>query len=221
MTEETLRQKVAEVAREMVLRGLAHGTSGNVSARTATGLFAVTPTGMDHASLEPEDIVLIDEGGKVVEGDRKPTSEVPMHLMIYRNRSDAGAVVHTHSDVATTFAVMGEGIPAVHYLLGFAGKTVRCAPYATYGTEDLAENCLEYLGENKAVLLGNHGVLAYGDSLLAALSVADAVETVAGYYFRARCVGAAKVLDDEEMERVMHAFSMYGQPKPARGEIVG
>ncbi len=215
MKYQEIRAQVAEGARQMALRGLAHGTSGNVSARTDDGFFAVTPTGMEHDSLRAEDIVVVEAAGEVVEGDRKPTSEVPMHLMTYRNRPEVGAVFHTHSDVATTFAVMGEDIPAVHYVLAFAGKRVRCAPYATYGTADLAENCLEYLGDNNAVLLGNHGVLAVGANLSAALSVAEAVEIVAGYYFRARCIGTAKVLSDAEMDRVIKAFSTYGQPGPA------
>lgn len=100
-------------------------------------------------------------------------------------------------------------------MLAFAGKRVRCAPYATYGTVDLAENCMEYLGESNAVLLANHGVLAVGANLAVALSVAEAVEVVAGYCFRARCIGTPNVLSDAEMERVIKALATYGQPAPA------
>lgn len=213
MLYEEVRREVADGARQMVLRGLSHMTSGNVSARAGEGLFAVTPTGMDHASLTAEDIVVIDADERVVDGKRKPTSEVPMHLSVYKSRLDVGGIFHTHSDMATTFAVLGEDLPAVHYILAFAGKRVRCAPYATYGSRDLAANALEMLGDSNAVLLGNHGVLAVGPTLSVALSVAEAVEITAGFYYRARCVGTPKVLADEEMARVIAAFSTYGQPK--------
>ncbi len=213
MLYEDVRHDVAEGAKQMVLRGLAHMTSGNVSARISSDRFAVTPTGMDHAKLTAEDIVVIDADERVVDGKRKPTSEVPMHLSVYHHRPEVGAVFHTHSDMATTFAVLGEDILAVHYILAFAGRRVRCAPYATYGTRDLAANCLDALGENNAVLLGNHGVLAVGPTLAAALNVAESVEIAAGLYYRARCIGTPNVLSDEEMDRVITAFSTYGQPK--------
>ena len=217
MLHELVRREVAETARQMVLRGLARQTSGNVSARADDGLFAVTPTGMDHARLTAADIVVLSADAQVVDGLRAPTSEVPMHLSVYREREDVAAIVHTHSDFATTFAVLGEEIPAVHYVLGFAGARVRCAPYATYGTKDLAANCLPALGGNNAVLLANHGVLAVGRSLVEALTVAESVEVVAGLYYRARSIGTPQVLSDEEMARVMDAFSTYGQP--TRGAV--
>jgi L-fuculose-phosphate aldolase len=213
MLYEEVRRDVAEGARQMVLRGLSHMTSGNVTARAGEGLFAVTPTGMDHASLTPEDIVIINAAEEVIDGRRKPTSEVPMHLSVYKARPDVGGIFHTHSDMATTFAVLGEDLPAVHYILAFAGKKVRCAPYATYGSRDLAAYALDALGDSNAVLLGNHGVLAVGPTLGVALSVAEAVEITAGFYYRARCVGMPKVLSDEEMARVITAFSTYGQPE--------
>lgn len=215
---EEVRREVAEGARQMVLRGLSHMTSGNVSARAGEGLFAVTPTGMDHASLTAEDIVVIDAAEHVLDGKRKPTSEVPMHLSVYKQRPDVGAIFHTHSDMATTFAVLGEDLPAVHYILAFAGTKVRCAPYATYGSRDLASNALDALGDSNAVLLGNHGVLAVGPTLSVALSVAEAVEITAGFHYRARCIGTPKVLPDEEMARVIAAFSTYGQPKETPAE---
>lgn len=212
MRDEEIRRAVAETARQMSLRGLTHGASGNVSARIGDGVFAVTPTGMPHATQAAADVVLVDGAGNTVDGTRRPTSELPMHLSVYRHRPDVGAVVHTHSDMATTFAVLGENLPAVHYVLGFAGPRVLCAPYATYGTQELGANALEALGDRYAALLGNHGVLAVGPSLGAALTVAESVEVVAGLYWRARCIGSPRVLDDEEMERVMRAFASYGQP---------
>jgi len=216
MINEPARREVAATARLMVQKGLARGTSGNISARIGQDLFAVTPTGTDHLSLGPEDIVVLDSTGCVVEGALRPTSEVPMHLATYRLRPDVAAIVHTHSEYATTFAVLGEGIEAVHYLLAHAGPRVPCAPYATYGTPELAANAVATLGRGGAVLLANHGVLAVGRSLAAALTVAEAVETVAGLAYRARLLGRPNVLSDEEMARVADAFRTYGQPARAQ-----
>lgn len=212
MRFEETRREVAETAREMLRRGLTHGTSGNVSARLDGGLVAVTPTGLDYAGLAPGDITIVDLAGTVAEGDRRPTSEVPMHLAVYRARADVAAIVHTHSDMATTLAVLGEDLPAVHYVLGWAGTRVRCAPYATYGSPELAEAAVAALGADDAVLLGNHGVLTAGRTLPAALNVAESVEVVAGLYYRARLLGAPRILDDAEMGRVRAALAGYGQP---------
>jgi len=208
------RRAVAETARQLFVRRLSPGTSGNVSARAGRGLIAITPTGLGHDSLSAADIVLVDAAGRAVEGALAPSSEVPMHLAVYAARPDVEAVVHTHSDMATALAVLGEDLPAVHYTLAFAGPVVRCAPYATYGTEALAAAALEALGEANAVLLGNHGVLAVGASPAAALKVAEVVEVVAGYYLRARAAGTPRVLDAAEMARVAEAFKTYGQPRP-------
>lgn len=209
--EETRRQ-VADTAREMLRRGLTHGTSGNVSARLDGGLVAVTPTGLDYEGLAPGDITVVDLAGTIVDGDRRPTSEIPMHLEVYRGRADVAAIVHTHSDMATTLAVLGEDLPAVHYVLGWAGTRVRCAPYATYGTPELAQAAVDALEADNAVLLGNHGLLAVGRTLPAALNVAESVEVVAGLYYRARLLGAPRILDDVEMGRVRAALAAYGQP---------
>jgi L-fuculose-phosphate aldolase len=159
-------------------------------------------------------VTVLDPGGAVVDGDQRPSSEVPMHLAVYRARSDVAAVVHTHSVFATTFAVLGEELPAVHYLLAFAGRRVRVAPYATYGTEALADACVATLGDDRAVLLGSHGVLAVGPDLDRALTVAEAVEYTAELCWRARCVGTPTVLGDQEMDRVAAALAGYGRARP-------
>ena len=138
-----------------------------------------------------------------------------MHLAVYSARPDVGAVVHTHSVFATTFAVLGEELPAVHYALAWAGRRVRVAPYATYGTPAIATGCVATLGEDGAVLLANHGVVAVGPGLDAALEVAEAVEYTAELCWRARALGTPAILPDEEMDRVADAFGSYGQP--ARG----
>ncbi|MDA8203485.1 MAG: class II aldolase/adducin family protein [Chloroflexi bacterium] len=213
MIHEQVRHDVAGTARQMVLRGLAHGTSGNVSARIGPDLFAVTPTGTDHASLAPEDIVVLDATGRIVAGRLRPTSEVPMHLGVYLARPDVGAIVHTHSDYATAFSILREPIPAAHYLLAFAGPSVPCAEYATYGTPELAANAVAALAGSRATLLANHGVLAVGPDLRTALTVAESVEVVAGLYHRARTIGEPRLLDAAEMARVATLFTTYGQPQ--------
>jgi L-fuculose-phosphate aldolase len=210
-----VRAAVATAALRLLEDGLVRGTSGNVSAR-AGELMAVTPTGVDYRGLRPADVAVVDRDGGQVDGELAPSSELPLHLAVYRARGDVGAVVHTHSTFATTFAVLGEELPAVHYLLAFAGRRVRVAPYATYGTGALADACAAALGGDGAVLLANHGVVAVGPDLERALLVADAVEQVAELCWRARCVGTPVVLADAEMDRVAAAFATYGRRPTAR-----
>ena len=209
MRVDEARAAVATAALRLLESGLVRGTSGNVSAR-AGELVAVTPTGVDYRRLRPADVAVVDRDGRTVEGELAPSSELPLHLAVYRARDDVGAVVHTHSTFATTFAVLREELPAVHYLLAFAGRRVRVAPYATYGTGELADACVAALGGDGAVLLANHGLVAVGLDLDRAMVIADAVEQVAELCWRARCVGTPAVLPDAEMDRVARAFATYG-----------
>jgi L-fuculose-phosphate aldolase len=208
-----LRAAVATAALRLLEAGLLRGTAGNLSARSG-GLVAITPTGVDYRRLGQGSVPVVDLGGRPVDGELAPSSELPLHLAVYRARPDVGAVVHTHSRFATTFAVLGEELPAVHYLLAHAGRRVRVAPYATYGTGELADACVAALGGDRAVLLANHGVVAVGAGLERALLAAEAVEEVAELCWRARCLGSPVVLPDEEMDRVAGAFERYGQPRP-------
>jgi L-fuculose-phosphate aldolase len=208
-----LRAAVATAALRLLEAGLLRGTAGNLSARSG-GLVAVTPTGVDYRRLDQGSVPVVDLDGRPVDGELAPSSELPLHLAVYRARPDVGAVVHTHSRFATTFAVLGEELPAVHYLLAHAGRRVRVAPYATYGTGELADACVAALGGGRAVLLANHGVVAVGAGLERALLAAEAVEEVAELCWRARCLGSPVVLPDEEMDRVARAFERYGQPRP-------
>jgi L-fuculose-phosphate aldolase len=209
---EEARAAVATAALRLLETGLVRGTAGNVSAR-AGELVAVTPTGVDYRRLDQGSIPLVDLDGRVVDGGLAPSSELPLHLAVYRARPDVGAVVHTHSTFATTFAVLGEELPAVHYLLAHAGRRVRVAPYATYGSGELAGVCVAALAGGGAVLLANHGVVAVGPGLDRALLVADAVEHVAELCWRARCLGTPVVLPDAEMDRVARAFERYGRAR--------
>jgi L-fuculose-phosphate aldolase len=206
-----LRAAVATACLRLLEAGLLRGTAGNLSARSG-GLVAITPTGVDYRRLDQGSVPVVDLDGRPVDGELAPSSELPLHLAAYRARPDVGAVVHTHSRFATTFAVLGEELPAVHYLLAHAGRRVRVAPYATYGTGELADACVAALGGDRAVLLANHGVVAVGAGLERALLAAEAVEEVAELCWRARCLGTPVVLPDEEMDRVARAFERYGQP---------
>jgi L-fuculose-phosphate aldolase len=218
------RAAVARACRELLAGGLLRGTSGNVSVRDpASGAIAVTPTGVPYPGLREIDVPVLAADGRQLAGDLAPTSEVALHLGIYRARPDVGAVVHTHSMFATTFAVLGEQIPAVHYLIVRAGETVAVAPYARYGTQELAESCVRTLGTGSAVLLANHGAVAVGADLAAAIAVAEAVEFTAELAWRARQLGEPRVLEADQLAEARAALAGYGQPaqRPAPGSPPG
>jgi L-fuculose-phosphate aldolase len=209
-----LRVAVIDTAREMNRTGLNQGTSGNVSARVPGG-FLITPSGVSYETLAPQDIVELHMDGKAA-GPRRlpPSTEWRLHLDIYAARPDAGAIVHTHSMFAATMSVLRAEIPAVHYMIAVAGgSTVRCAPYATFGTPELAAHAVKALEDRKACLLANHGLVALGSDLPDAFRVAREIELVAAQYWRALQVGKPCVLDDEEMERVLQKFSTYGRAR--------
>ncbi|MEY7973097.1 class II aldolase/adducin family protein [Saccharomonospora xinjiangensis] len=209
------RESVCDYARRMVSDGLVVGTSGNLSVRKGD-LVAVTPTGVDYASLRPEDIPVLGLDGSPVEGDLLPTSELPMHLAVYREASDPDgaditAVVHTHSTHAVAVSTLVDEVPAVHYLVATIGESVRVAPYATYGTEELATNMLAALEGRRGCLLGNHGTLTYGAGLAAAYSRAQQLEWVCQVWLTARSVGSPRLLPREEIEHVVDRLRGYGQ----------
>jgi L-fuculose-phosphate aldolase len=192
--------------------GLAPNRSGNVSCRFDGGLL-ITPSGVPYAEMTAADIVALDLAGKVRSGTRTPSSESPFHTAIYRSRPDAEAIVHTHSPQATALACARRALPAFHYMIALAGGPgVRCAEYATFGTQALAENALRGLEGRNAVLLANHGVIALGATLEAAYEVAYEVENMAGQYLRMLAAGLEPVvLDEEEMQRVIAQFARYGR----------
>ncbi len=211
MQEE--RELVVEYGKKMSAAGLSTGTSGNISIYNAEkGLMAISPSGMDYFSTTPEDIVITDLDAHIVDGIRKPSSEWALHTIFYKTRPEARAVVHTHSVYCTTFAVLNQPIRAVHYVIGDANACeVPCAPYQTFGTEELAEAAAKTCGEGSAVLLGNHGLVVYGGSIKSAYSLACNVEYIAELQYRAMCVGTPNVLSDADMAVVMEKFKSYGQ----------
>ena len=209
------RQAVLDTARRSVALGLTHGTSGNVSARAGAG-FAITPTGMPYDRLEAADIVVVDLDGRPGAGERRtPSSEWPMHAAIYRARPDVGAIVHGHSPSATALACLGRDLPAFHYMIAVAGgDSVRCAPYAGFGTPELAGLAVRAMTDRWACLLAQHGLLAAGRSLEHALSVAEEVEFLASVYLTLLPLGDPAVLGAAEMAEVIARFGGYGQQGP-------
>jgi L-fuculose-phosphate aldolase len=211
MDEPALRAEIIATARAMNERGLNRGKSGNVSARLPSG-FLVTPSRLAYESMHPDDIVTMTRDG-VPSGIRAPSSEWRFHRDIYAARADAQAIVHAHSPFATTLACLGRGIPAFHYMVAIAGGSdIRCAPYATFGTQALSDLALQALEGRKACLLGNHGMIALAATLADALALAVEVEALAEQYWRALQIGAPNLLSDTEMSVVLDKFRTYGQP---------
>lgn len=221
MKYQDLREEVARVARQLIDTGLVTGTSGNVSARTPEGDVLVTPTGIDYEALGPEDVVLVDVGGKFLEGSLEPSSETPMHTGIYRAREEVDAVVHTHSIFATTLACLGWSIPPVHYMLTTLSEdgSIPLAPYSTYGTEGLADYASEALGDtHNACLLQNHGTITVGARPEEAFSRTVVLEEMAEIYYRTRIAGEPILLSPEQVEEVAAKISGYGQTKPVSND---
>jgi L-fuculose-phosphate aldolase len=207
---ERLRERIVATARRMNALGINQGKSGNVSARVEGG-FLVTPSGLAYDELLPADLVHVGAGGHAT-GHRIPSSEWRMHRDIYARRPESGAVVHTHSPFATTLACLVRGIPAIHYEVAFAGGSdIRCAPYATFGTQELSDAALAALEGRRACLLAHHGVIAFGESLDEALRLAEKVEAMARLYWQALQVGEPAILDEAEMARVAARFATYGK----------
>lgn len=213
MRLENERQQVIRYCQELTKRNLVKGTGGNISIyNPQEQLFAISPSGMEYETLRPEDIVVMDLQGEVVEGERKPSSEYEMHRLLYENREDIQAVVHTHSTFATVLGTLREGLPAVNYLIAMAGPDVRCARYASYGTRELAENALKAMEDRKAVILANHGLTAGGSSIEEAFQIAEQIEQCAEVFVRTRAIGHPVTLPVEEMQKMEDSFkNSYGQ----------
>src|SRR3954452_2417003 len=198
------RAAVAAACRRLAADGLVIGTSGNVSVARG-GEVAITPTGGRLGELDAEQVCVVDLEGSHVDGSLAATSEIELHLSVHRERGD-GAVVHTHAPVATALACVLEGeLPCVHYDMLRLGGTVRVAPYTTFGTPELAAAALEALEGRAAALLANHGTLAYGADLEAALRATELLEWACEVYWRAACVGTPRVLDEEARRAVVEA----------------
>ena len=206
---DTLRRALIEAALAMNASGINQGTSGNLSVRSGAGML-LTPSGLSYPQLAPEDIVFTDLSGKT-EGSRQPSSEWRFHLDIYRQREDVQAIAHAHPVHCAALACLNRPIPAFHYMVAVAGgRNIRCAQYATFGTQALSDHVIVALADRNACLMANHGLIALGQSLSGALALAVEVENLANMYTRCLAIGEPVILDDEEMDRVIEKFRTYG-----------
>lgn len=211
--ELKLRTQIVEACRQMNANGLNQGTSGNISARWGDGIL-VTPTGVPYEEMTPDDIVAMKLDGSWEHNDHRPSSEWRFHLDIHRSKPEVNAIVHCHPMYSTILAIRNVGIPALHYMIAAAGgPSIRCAPYATYGTPELSEHAIAALQDRTACLLANHGMIATGSALGKAMWLAVEVETLAKQYVYALMLGGPVCLPDEEIDRVIEKFKDYG-PRP-------
>jgi L-fuculose-phosphate aldolase len=213
------RGQVVEFCRRLGASGLSPGTSGNISMFSpASSLMAISPSSMAYDEIQADDVVLVDLDGRVHDSRRRPSTEHGMHLACYRTRPDIQAVVHTHSPRATTLAVLGWELPAVHYMIALAGSpVVRCAPYHLFGTPELAEVAVSYLGRGHACLLQNHGTLATGPDLHHAWDLTVQLEFCADLYLAAKAVGEPKILDDSQIAEVSERLLSYTRQRSVTG----
>jgi L-fuculose-phosphate aldolase len=211
---QCVREELVEHCVRLLRKGLLTQTSGNLSMRLSPDAIAITPTSIEYDRMTPEDIVVCDLDGAVLQGTKAPSSETPLHATVYRLRDDINAIVHTHSLHATTLAILGLPIPAVHYIIAsLHTTTVPVAPYATYGTPELAASVRDtFQAPGLAVLIANHGVVAAGRTLKQAADGAETTEILAGYYYRGLTVGQPNVLTDSQMDEVIAKY----QRKPAQ-----
>ncbi len=210
MNEAELRAMLVETARQTVSRGLNKGNSGNVSVRLHAG-FLITPSGLPNDKLEPAQMVAVDMQGHA-DGSLKPSSEWRIHRDLYRARSEVRAIVHAHSPHAVSLSCLRLDIPSFHYMVAAGGgKNIRCAGYASFGTQALSDLVLAALQDRRTCLMANHGLVAVGASLDSALALAVEVEELCAQYWRAKLIGEPVLLSDEEMDEVLERFKHYGQ----------
>lgn len=206
--EEELKNKIVEYARLMEEKGLVIGTSGNISVRDGD-VIAITPTSIDYHVMKPEDVVLVDLGGRIIEGERNPSSEIKMHLSIYNSRKDVRAVVHTHSKNASALAALELSIPPIlDETVNYFGGEIECAKYGMPGSSELAKNVMESLGNRNGVLLSHHGALACGKDLKSAFENAERLERLAEIFIIASAVGKPESIPEESIDMEKDIFEM-------------
>lgn len=212
MLMEEARENIVKYGQKMVQIQLTSGTGGNLSIMDREqNLVAISPSGIDYFDTKSKDVVVVDMEGKVVDGDRIPSSELEFHLGLYHKRQDISAVVHTHSVYATTIACLGWELPAVHYMIGYSGSKVPIAPYETFGSKSLATTVAESIGDYNGLLLANHGSIAIANNIATAFAAAEAIEFVARLYYQTKSIGDPVILKDDEMKTVVNKFAVYGQ----------
>ncbi len=212
MNEQNLRAELVRITKQLDAQGLSHGTSGNFSVRYGEG-FLITPSGFGAEGLSIDDIVFVHLSGQAT-GRWQPSSEWLFHRDIYHERPEFGAIVHTHSNAATSLACLRRDIPPFHYMLALlGGNSLRCARYATFGTQALSDNALLAMKDRKACLLANHGMIAAGGDLAEAFKYTIEVENLSELYLRALSVGEPVLLTEAEFFDAQRQFAGYGKPK--------
>ena len=208
-SEREKRQSIIDACRSMNALAINQGTSGNISLRHGTGLL-ITPTSVPYETMQPEQIVFMDLDGSHDPAQR-PSSEWRFHLDILRARPEVNAVVHAHPPYSTILAIMGLEIPPIHYMIAVAGgDTIRCAPYATFGTQELSEHAVKALEDRLACLLEHHGMIAVGPSLSKAMWLAVEVEALARQYHGCLQIGTPRLLSKAEIKNVLGRIAGYG-----------
>jgi L-fuculose-phosphate aldolase len=211
MNEKELRSELVRIAKQLDEQGLNRGTSGNLSARYGEGML-ITPSGMGAEGLTEDDIVFMHMDG-TARGRWQPSSEWLFHRDIFVQRPEFGAIIHTHCIAATALACLRKDIPPFHYMIALlGGDSIRCADYATFGTQDLSDNALFALRGRKACLLANHGMIAAGKDLAEAFRITVEVETLSEMYLRALQAGEPVLLTEEEFLAAQNRFASYGKP---------
>ncbi len=206
------REEIVKYGCEIFDSGLTKGTGGNLSIfDRESGYFAISPSGIPYHQVSPEDVVVMDTAGKIIEGKKKPSSEWDMHRIFYEKREDIDAILHTHTTFAATVSCMNTDLPPLHYMVAVAGINVRCAKYATFGTPALARNAFEAMKDRKACLLANHGLLAGAKDMANALNISMNLEWCCELYVRAKSMGEPVILSEDEMTRMLDEFKWYGQ----------
>lgn len=207
MLIEKLRQDCIDVGMKLLREQLVTGTMGNMSARDPeSGLFAIKPAGIEYPDITLEDMVIMDLEGKVVDGKLKPSTEWPMHLLVYQERSNINAIIHTHSPFATTFACVGKGIPVLNGEAAAMGGVIECARFEPGGTRELGLAALESLGDRDAVLLRNHGMLAVGPTLKRAYYAASITENTARLFIYGKVIGEPVSLPEELVKEIRYEY---------------
>ena len=207
------REEIVQYCRKLITSGLTRGTGGNISiCDRSRGWMAISPSGMDYFTMVPEDVVVMDLNGHVVEGCRKPSVEHAMHTIFYTDREDVNAVVHDHAAACSTMAALHWPLPAVNYLVALAGgPCVPCAEYATFATPELAKVALEGMGKGYACFLAGHGFLSAAPSLSMAFNIAEECERCSDIYLRAKAVGEPVAIPDEKVYELLKMAKKYGQ----------
>lgn len=209
---ENEKKLIVEYGKKLLDEHYTLGTGGNLSIYDREkDIMAITPSGISFKDCTVDDIIVMKLDGTILEGKWKQSSEWVMHKKLYENRTDINAVIHAHTIYSTVLSTLRWDLPASHYMLAVAGKDVKCAAYASYGTPELADNAYSAMIGRKAVLLANHGILTGEKNISGAFNVLEEVEYCSNIHIKAKSIGEPVIIDDEEMKRMAEKFKTYGQ----------